>query len=233
MDNFLEPDLMMPTASALQLTKPDLVCATLREAIISGRLSPGEHIGQQELAERLGVSATPVREALRKLEALGIVTYAPHRGSRVSVCDRQTAEEIYRVRSVLEGLAVQEAVNNITENELERLDKLAFEVMPRLMEQGMHTQNFVDMRKANYEFHKVLCGASRMTVIPEIVENLWARAAIPDDLFIVVSDRARMAVEEHVEVMQAIRAGDGDKARRLMETHIDNARLAYLAYLSR
>jgi DNA-binding GntR family transcriptional regulator len=220
-------------ADALQLTKPDLVCATLREAIISGVFEPGEHIGQQELAEQLNVSATPVREALRKLEALSILTYEPHRGARVTRSDARTAEEIYRVRGLLEGLAVEKAASSIGERELEELEQLAADTMALVPQGKVDAEGLIGFRKANYEFHKALCNASGMAVVPEIVENLWARVPVPTELFIVIGTRARSAAEEHIQIMEAVRNRDGSRARCMMEVHIDNARIAYVAYLDR
>ena len=90
----------------LYLTKTDRVCAILREAIITAWLKPGDHIRQQDIADQLHISSTPVREALQKLQALGILLHTPHHGAQVPVPNRQTISEIFQVRAFLEVVSI-------------------------------------------------------------------------------------------------------------------------------
>ena len=103
----------------------DVVFNTLRRAILKGELKPGERLMEIQLAQRLGVSRTPVREAIRKLELEGLVNMMPRRGAVVAEITLQDLEDVLEVRAVLEELAVQKACENITEDQLRDLKKAA------------------------------------------------------------------------------------------------------------
>lgn len=104
------------------LSKTDFMAALLRELIITGDLRPGEALRQRDLADRFGVSPTPVREALRRLESEGLVRYDPHRGSTVIEADVGNLQEKYRIRAALEGLAASLAAPKISERDIRELE---------------------------------------------------------------------------------------------------------------
>lgn len=106
------------------VTKKDWAVEALRKAIITGEYWPGQRVRQDEVAERLSISLTPVREAFSQLEVEGIITRAPHKGARVAQVSTERAREIYRIRSVLEGLAIELAVPNVPKSDLARLERL-------------------------------------------------------------------------------------------------------------
>jgi DNA-binding GntR family transcriptional regulator len=218
-----------PVAS-LKMTKAEAVTAILREAIIMARLKPGDPIRQKDLAEALQVSATPVREALQKLYALSIVSYESHHGAQVAVPNRQIIDEVFRVRAMLEGTAVQEAVKHLDDNSLKLLDNLAKNQMPQLLQEGMDTGDLVPYRAANYEFHKRVYSASQMQVIPEMIDNLWARSPVPDDNFYFNQERVIKAADEHMGIVDMLKKRDRERARAVLENHIDTTRKFYLQF---
>jgi len=201
--------------------------------MITGLIEPGTHINQQDLANDFNVSVTPVREALSNLQAQGILTFEHHRGAYVTITDRNTADQVYRARAVLEGLVIREAVQNIEEVHIQRLCHLADNVIPRAIEEGIKNHSFLDFRKANYEFHEMFAIVSNLHIIRDMITSLWARTPIPRDFFVVLQERAREAVEEHIRLMEAVKSHDSEEAGRCMEEHINNARQAYLTYLNR
>lgn len=214
------------------MTKTDAVVAYLREAIITSRLQPGDRIGQLELAEQLNISPTPVREALRKLEAQGILNYLPHHGVQVAIPTRQVIDEIYKVRAFLEGLAVEHTVQNIDADTLECLNELARNLLPQLLEESLGNGIFTPWKIANYNLHRSIYASSRLATIPEMIDNLWARSVAPDELFVFDSTRVQDAAQEHVQILDAMNKGDGNLARRLIQEHVELTRTSYLKFLS-
>jgi len=217
----------------LYLTKTDRVCAVLREAIITAWLKPGDHIRQQDIADQLNLSPTPVREALQKLQALGILLHTPHHGAQVPVPNRQTISEIFLVRAYLEGIAIVDSIDRIDHDTLEKLEYLAKNEMPQNLDEGFQINDFTPYRKANYEFHKLIYTSSSMEVIPELIDNLWARSVVPDKLYQFDCLRIKNASEEHGRIVKAIEAKDVERARKTLEEHVNLTRSCYLRFLDR
>lgn len=212
-------------------TKTEAVSSLLREAIITGRLKPGDPIRQQDLAEVLNVSATPVREALARFEALGILHHAPHQGMQVAVLSRQAIDEIFRVRTMLEGMAVEEAAKLIDAEAMTYLDELARDQLPDLLTTALESGDLTPYRMVNYKFHKTIYSLSGMEVVPELIDNSWARSVVLDGVFFYDCNRIQSAPAEHVEIVDALRKQDAKRARATLEGHVDKTRLCYLEYL--
>src|SRR5713226_1038763 len=141
-------------------SKKDLVVEVIREAILSGELEPGARLLQEDLAERLQVSSTPVREALRQLETEGILQSSPNRGVRVAEVDLRTVREIYLIRADLEDLATRMAVPNLRAADLRRLKTLQAEI-EALIRRG----ELKELRRLNYELHTIIYKAA---ALPEL-----------------------------------------------------------------
>src|SRR3569833_3622035 len=107
---------------SLDTTKADDIALVIEEAIVSGELEPGTVLRQEQLSEQFNVSRTPIREALRRLAALGLVSFVPNRGVRVRTLSREELQEAFLVRAELEGLATEVAATKITPEQLEALD---------------------------------------------------------------------------------------------------------------
>jgi DNA-binding GntR family transcriptional regulator len=184
-----------------------------------------EWLRQEALATEFGVSRTPVREALRKLEASGSLTLVPHRGARVRWPTARETREAYQVRAELEGLAAELAAESIVDHELDRLRE-AQEMFREAADAFLATPEAADARErwqsANDLFHSVIHAASRNRRLQKTVEELHLR--FPRNLTwgALQGDSRLMGenVSTHEAVLEAIAARDGDRARRLMKQHV-------------
>lgn len=205
----------MPRVPEYIVTKLDLVEQLLIRAIASGEIAPGEPLRQLELADRLGISATPVREALRRLEAQGLVVRQPHRGVRVAEVEPEEMAELYIIRAALEGLAVEHAVPHLTAKDVRTLEQIHAR-----LEAGRAKGALKSLRKLNYDFHTTLYRHSELPRLIRIIDSLWP--LFPWDSMWAVPGRAASSAVEHREILDALRAGDAAAAGRAMRRHIES-----------
>jgi DNA-binding GntR family transcriptional regulator len=194
------------------ITKAELASKTLREAIQSGQLPPGTHLVLQDLAAELGISYTPVREALRQLQTEGLVTSRPHYGTVVAEHSRKRAEEIYLLRSTLEPLAGSLAAKNATDHQIDDVAK-AYEDLRRAIAED----RLDDVPALNASFHRLLVAASGLPVLAEFIERLWN--GVP---YQAISLRGRVSdsAKEHRRILAALKARDADALADELRTHI-------------
>ena len=145
----------------------DVVFHTLRNAILKGELQPGERLMEIQLAQKLGVSRTPVREALRKLELEGLVLMMPRKGAVVADITIQDLEDVLEVRTALEELAVQKACDTITEEQLKELKRAANE-----FKRCAESENILACAEADVQFHEVIYGAANNKRLQQMLTNL-------------------------------------------------------------
>jgi len=196
-------------------TKRDFVVDILREAILSGTLKPGERLAQDELANHLEVSSTPVREALRQLEAEGLIEHVPHKGARVAELSADVIREVYMIRGVLEALATRLAVPNLGPNELRELEELHQQMADLL--RGNALEQLGDV---NRQFHMTLYKASGCRILYDLITNLWTR--IPwSDGWTVVPGRGQEVLQEHDQIIAAVRKRDPDLAADMTREHCE------------
>lgn len=195
-------------------SKKDLVVDVIREAILSGELEPGERLLQDDLAERLQVSSTPVREALRQLESEGILQSSPNRGVRVAEVDWQAVREIYLIRADLEALATRMAVPRLTAADLKQLGTLHAQI-----EDLIRRNELKELRRLNYELHICIYQAAGMPELLKIIRSLWTK--FPWDTLHVLPNRAFMSADEHARLIAAMTAGEAEQAGQLMREHIE------------
>lgn len=212
-------------ASPVYKTKKDVVVEIIREAILSGELEPGERLLQDELAERLNISPTPVREALRQLEAEGILDHSPHKGVRVAEVKLEEVQEIYLIRSELEALAMRLAIPHLDDSDIQRLRALQAQI-----EGHIEKDQLRELRKPNYEFHMLIYEAAGMPQLYRIIRNLWTK--FPWDTLHVLPGRAPESAEEHRRLIQAINGGDAELAGQRMQEHIEHGATALTEYLA-
>ena len=199
-------------------TAQEAVLAELRRAIVSGRLRPGEQVRQDALAERLGVSRVPLREALKILEGEGAVTYVPHRGYFVAELSLADLEEVYRIRELLEDEAVRAAVPLLTEPDLDHLAELVDDC-----ERAGDVGDVDAMTDANRRLHFVLYEASERPRLVRLVRILWDATDVYRALYYAEpANRARVEAE-HRAVLAALRRRDADEAVRLLAEHREHA----------
>ncbi|GAA1907928.1 GntR family transcriptional regulator [Nocardioides lentus] len=191
-------------------TKRDLIVDELRRLILSGELARDARLPQDELAARFSSSITPVREALRALEAEGLVVSAPHRGTRVAGIDVDRVTATYVVRRLVEGHAVARAASRLTRRDLARAEELVAAVEA--------ATEPVDVRAANRDLHFFLYERCGLPGLVEQITGLWA--SFPWDLALGSPERGAAAHAEHRAILAALREGDAEAARRACEDHI-------------
>jgi DNA-binding GntR family transcriptional regulator len=188
----------------------------LRDEILSGELPAGTELHEVGLASSLGVSRGPLREALGRLAAEGLVTITPRRGAVVTKLSKREFVEAYQVREALESLAVRLAVPRLTDAERRRLHDLSDE-MVRLADDG-DAQAFFE---ANRRFHQIIVAASGNERLQEMHRLLIAQMA----RLLARSQQLRgglqQSIAEHRAILEAVDAGDAERAARLMEEHIE------------
>jgi len=194
----------------------------LLAAIDSGELPPGSRLRESQLAERFGISRTPVREALRRLEAQGLVAHEPHRGVVVAQLDYDQLGELYAVREVLEGTAARLAARHASPEEIEILRDLA----------ATHAAMVDDpqaLAEANKRFHRQINRACHNRYLNAMLENMRVNLALLSGTTFTLAERRRVVAEEHAGIVEAIAEGDEEKAETLARRHISNGYKARIA----
>ena len=195
-------------------TKEEQVADFLREGIISGRFARGARLKQQEIATLLNTSITPVREALKLLEAEGYVAGDSYRGAVVAPFDIEASTETLNLRILLETQLVRGAVERATAADIAELKVMADE-FARAFDAGDNEA----ARAANYRFHHRMFEIARMPQTLHFVQILWAR--YPFDLINQLKGRVSRAATEHEDLLQAFTAGDLTAAMLATRQHIE------------
>jgi len=201
----------------------ELVFEALREAILKGVLKPGERLMEIQLAEEMGVSRTPVREAIRKLELEGLVAMVPRKGAYVASLSMKDIIEVFEIRSALEGLAAELAAERITDGELEELERYLVRITESIEAGDLSLVVAVDT-----DFHSQLYKASRNERLAQIINNLREQIQRFRTTSLSLPGRMQAALEEHKKIVDAISSRDGTLARRLAEEHIENAENSFM-----
>jgi DNA-binding GntR family transcriptional regulator len=200
----------------------DKLAATLQARVLSGEIPSGTRLRQEALAEEFGVSRTPVREALRKLQATGLVDLRPHRGALVRAPTAREIREAYEVRAELEGLAAELAATRIRDDQLRTLHE-AVSLFRRLIDVG--TRDVREWSRANDLFHQTIQEAAGNERLVEMLAHL--HRSFPRDLTGIVlrgsSGLLRENLAQHVEILEAVEGHDPNEARRLMTDHVRRA----------
>lgn len=201
----------------------DVVFKTLRQGILTGELKPGERLMEIHLANKLGVSRTPIREAIRKLELEGLVTMIPRRGAEVAQITEKSMKDVLEVRKVLDNLSVELACERITEEEKEQLKNACVD-----FEDAVRTGDFSMIAKTDVVFHDIIVAATRNMRLSQMVNNLAEQMYRYRFEYIKDSSQHSRLIGEHREICQGIIERDKEKALAAIETHIDNQEKAVL-----
>lgn len=196
----------------------EVVCETLREAIRTGVLKPGERLMEIQLAEELGVSRTPVREAIRKLELEGYVIMMPRRGTYVANLSIRDVNEVFEIRISLDSLASGLAAERITEEELDRLKRLL-----ALIGEYIEENNMDKIVETDTEFHDLLYQASRNTRLVGIIFNLREQLTRFRTTSMAYPGRLTETLEEHRRIVEAIAEGNVMEAQKAAEDHMEKS----------
>jgi len=195
-------------------TKTEMIYATLREAIVSGDLKPGERIVLRKVASDLGVSAIPVREAVKILEAEGLIEVSAHSEVIVSRLSEKDFRELSDIRVMLEGYATFLATKNINIKVLKDLENQISK-----MQAAIDKQDFRQYSKLNILFHQIIYGNCGNDHLKKLIDDLTARTDRARALFTYSPQRNIKSIEDHKAIIQAMANGDADTAEKLMYRH--------------
>jgi DNA-binding GntR family transcriptional regulator len=195
------------------------VASYLRDLILRDVLKPGDRIRQEYIAERLGASRLPVREALRMLEAEGLTEHEPHKGARVPRLSMHELDVIYRMRERLEPVALSESLPQLDENDLDRLEDLQHQI-----ERNADLDAFLELDRA---FHLSTYSGCHIDPLNAIVTRLWNSTQHYRRAYVALGGADRMWVvnSEHRLLLDAVVRRDSPDAERFLEGHIRRTRI--------
>ena len=190
----------------------------IREDILTGVYKEHDELREVSIGEELGVSRTPVREALRQLELEGLVTIVPNKGAYVTGITPQDVHDIYKIRSLLEGLCARWATEHITGRQIEELEEIIllseFHLRKKSAEQAEQVSEL------DGKFHKVLYEASNSRILEHVLSDFHKYVQMARMMSVGAKDRAERSIEEHRDILKAIKDKDPYKAEWLANQHI-------------
>lgn len=195
----------------------EVVFQSLREAILTGKLQPGERLMEIQLAQRLGVSRTPVREAIRKLEIEGLAVMIPRRGAEVARITEKQLRDVLEVRRALEELAVQLACKRITRDGIEQLRQAHLEVKDMAAK-----QNLPELVQADVHFHEIIYLAADNERLLQLLNNLRQQMYRYRLEYLKNVNNHELIIKEHQAILEGMDKLDTDAATRAIRQHIDN-----------
>ncbi|MCR5719960.1 MAG: GntR family transcriptional regulator [Lachnospiraceae bacterium] len=204
----------------------DVVFKTLRQAILTGELKPGERLMEIHLANKLGVSRTPIREAIRKLELEGLVTMIPRRGAEVSQITEKSMQDVLEVRRNLDALCAQLACERISKEELDALEEAKND-----FEETVKTKDFKLIAQKDVAFHDIIIKATNNMRLITLINNLSEQMYRYRFEYIKDFSQHPTLIKEHQDIFNAIKAGNSEKAGEAAVIHIDNQKKAIIAQI--
>jgi DNA-binding GntR family transcriptional regulator len=216
--------MITPTNSLASTQLRRVIAERLRAAILTNELRPGEWLRQETLAQKFGVSQTPVREALQDLVGEGLAEHVPYRGIRVLEFQVDDLLDLYACRAFLESRAARHAARNITPEQLKELKRLLNE-----MERHRAQKNWAEYRRLNREFHQAIYTASRHQYLIRTLNQMWS--AFPTMMLGNFAETAARPVpqrgpsnkQEHQAIIAALEVHDGEQAEQSMRRHIEES----------
>ena len=204
----------------------DVVFNTLRQEILTGKLKPGERLMEIHLANKLGVSRTPIREAIRKLELEGLVIMIPRRGAEVAQISWKSLKDVLEVRRALDVLAIELACERMTQEELESLYHAC-----ESFAEATKTKDTRKIAEADVAFHDMIVASTGNKRLIQLVNNLSEQMYRYRFEYIKDSNQHQMLVQEHKEMYQHIKNADKTEAANVVRKHIDNQEEAIIKQL--
>lgn len=195
----------------------DVVFNTLRQAILRGELKPGERLMEIQLANKLGVSRTPIREAIRKLELEGLVLMIPRKGAEVADISEKSLRDVLEVRKALEELAVQLACDKITEEKIVDLKKAAED-----FKKILKSKDITEIAEADVRFHDIIFMATDNQKLVQLLNNLREQMYRFRVEYLKKEEVHPQLIAEHEKIIECIMERDKVKASAIVSEHIDN-----------
>lgn len=206
----------------------DVVFNTLRQAILTGELKPGERLMEIHLANRLGVSRTPIREAIRKLELEGLVTMIPRRGAEVAEITEKSLQDVLEVRRALDALSVELACDRISEAELEQL-----EIACKTFEEAIAVKDLKKIAHADVALHDIIVKATGNARLVQMVNNLSEQMYRYRFEYIKDESNHQRLIEEHRIIYESLKQKEKEVASQTAKLHIDNQESSVMAQIKR
>ncbi len=191
------------------------IAEDIKEDIISGRYKPLERVKEGDLAAKYSVSKTPVREAIRYLEGIGFLEIIPHTMTRVTKMNKKEVQNLYRIESVLEGLAAREALWNLTNRDVGDMEKYA-----TLLERHSRDNNYYQYAKANNSFHSVIWRASDNQQLIEQLQNTFEKIQRFHSVPRRFPDRFKDLAPDHRKILKAISQKNETETEMLARRHV-------------
>ena len=190
----------------------------IRDDILNGKYKENDELRENTIGKELGVSRTPVREALRQLELEGLVAIIPNRGAYVTGISHKDIWDIYKIRSMLEGLCARWATENITEAQIDELEEtILLSEFQMKKESGFNTEQVAAL---DGRFHAILYDASGSRILSHVLTDFHNYVQTARRTSIVSEDRARKSIREHRQILRAIHDRDAEMAEQLANEHI-------------
>jgi DNA-binding GntR family transcriptional regulator len=209
--------------STEHMTKTALAVDALRDAILRGEIAQNAPLTVTRLAAQLGMSPTPVREAIRTLQAEGLLHLEPHHSASVTQYSAKDIHDIFQLRADLESQATRLAVPRLTEAQIAALDD-----MQREMRDAARRGDIERLNRLNGDWHLLIYGAAENRVLLEVVQHLWKKFMF--EINWIQPDGAARSLEQHERLLAAIHAHDADAAATAIRTHIQRAESVAIEY---
>ncbi len=198
------------------LTLREKILEHIRDAIISGALKAGSKVSEPELAERYGISRTPIREAFRQLESEGYLRVIPRRGAVVSEFTQKDVEEFYAIKSILEGYAARQACLKLSEKEIDKLQQ-----NNRRLSELAEQNDFKTFFKVHNDFHEMFIKAADNEKLRELISSVVTRFQRLRFMSLSLPGRMQVAVQEHEKIIEAFRRKEPDTAEMLVRKNAE------------
>ncbi|MCC8127414.1 MAG: GntR family transcriptional regulator [Clostridiales bacterium] len=201
----------------------DVVFNTLRQAILKGELKPGERLMEIQLADLLGVSRTPIREAIRKLELEGLVLMIPRKGAEVAKISEKSLRDVLEVRRSLEELALELACQRITEEQMNALEEAQ-----EKFEEAVNNGDTMAMAETDESYHDVIYQATGNDRLVQILNNLREQMYRYRLEYLKDASKRQILIIEHDHIVKAVKTCSIQEARAAIREHIDNQEVTIL-----
>lgn len=208
-------------------TLTEQVTVLIRDSILNGELKDGDRIIETEIASKMGISRSPIREALRQLASDGLVTLVPRHGAIVTALSPEDIDEVYLIRTKLEGLAARLAAEKIADREIQMLRNLVSD-----MKSAMASDRIDQAGKLNEEFHTAITAIAGKPRLAKLIGSLKDSTAFLRNRTLAVRGRVSTAFQEHERIFDALAKHNADDAEKYMVEHLENSRNVLHCYLS-
>lgn len=207
----------------------DKIASLIRDSILKGKLKPGERLMEVDVANSLGISRTPLREAFLQLESEGFVKVIPRKGAIVAETSPEDAEETYQIKGALEGLAAKLAAEKISKDKIDELINLNERMRKISQSKQKDYSNFLELNSA---FHKIINESSGNHKLVKMIKNLRHQTFRYNFIFLSLISHLKESVSEHDKIIDALKKRNSELAKKLVEQHNENAKVLLVNFIN-